>query len=115
MSIYVLELEHGCYFVGCGDADKALEEHREGVEPWTTIHRPVRVATATVTPATVTPVTPVTPMTVTPAAVDAVVREWMRRVGMDRVRGGSWCGVRLTDAERCAIRQGGERQWCVVG
>jgi hypothetical protein len=99
MPIYVLELEHSAYYVGWAtDVEKAVDEHREGVEPWTSIHRPIRVAAVLERSA---------------SEVDTVVCEWMRRVGMERVRGGSWSGVRLTDEERRAIRLGGER-WCVV-
>jgi hypothetical protein len=90
-SIFLLELEHGKFYVGASsDPVKTLEECREGLGPvWTRIHRPLRLQE-------VIRMAPV-------SDVDQHVRRWMLQYGVENVRGGSWSEVRLTDKERQAL------------
>lgn len=99
-TVYFMALEHGTYYVGVSsDPEKELEAHREGLGPvWTQIHRPIRIVEVV--------------EDVPASEVDDMVRMFMRKHGMDRVRGGSWEGVILTDAERQAIQ--GTARRCVV-
>lgn len=86
--VYILQLEHGKYFVGGSkDPVKAMEEHREGLGGlWTQVHKPVRIIEQH-------------PFQ-TEADVDNYTKLTMRKYGMENVRGGSWSDVRLTDASR---------------
>jgi predicted GIY-YIG superfamily endonuclease len=106
-SFFVMELEHGKYFVGASqDPVKTLEEHREGLTriTWTQIHRPIRL------------------LSIVPVAVkeqlDDYVCQWMREEGMENVRGGSWSDVRLRDKDRRDIggraEAGKRKAGCVV-
>jgi len=100
-TVYLMALEHGAYYVGVSsDPEKELEAHREGLGPvWTQIHRPVRIVDVV--------------EHVPASEVNEVVRNFMGVYGMDRVRGGSWEGVHLSDADRQVIRQTSARR-CVV-
>lgn len=90
-SIYVLQLEHGKYYVGESiDPVKALEEHREGLGPnWTQIHKPIRIAQ-------------ITPFKQS-EEVDFYTKMAMRTYGVENVRGGSWDAVRLSDSDRHSL------------
>lgn len=90
-SIYILELEHGKYYVGESlDPIKAFEEHREGLGPvWTQIHKPIRIQQIMHFKQL--------------DELDFYIKLTMRTHGVENVRGGSWSGVRLTDADRHAL------------
>ena len=86
--IFLVELEHNKYYVGCGShPEKSFEEIREGLGPaWTQIHRPIRILQA---------------IEFAPRKeLDTYVRKWMLEYGVENVRGGSWEHVRLTDGDR---------------
>lgn len=87
-SIYILQLEHGKYYVGeSKDPVKAMEEHREGLGPfWTRIHKPVRIEA-------------VIPFKSTDE-VDLYTKTAMRKYGIENVRGGSFQDARLKDTDR---------------
>ena len=87
-SIYILQLEHGKYYVGeSKDPVKAIEEHREGLGPfWTRIHKPVRIEE-------------VFPFK-SANEVDLYTKTTMRKYGIENVRGGSFQDARLKDADR---------------
>ncbi len=107
-SFFLMELEHGKYFVGASkDPLKTLEEHREGMAgmAWTQIHRPVRLRE----------VVAVSRL----SELDDYVRRCMIQWGVEHVRGGSWSDVRLRDKDRRAIADVGEvvekrKKGCVV-
>jgi len=90
-SIYIVQLEHGKYYVGeSADPTKALEELREGLGPqWTQIHKPLRIIKTT-------PFKQVDEL-------DFYVKLAMRDFGIEHVRGGSWLATRLTDSDRHAL------------
>ena len=90
-SIYILQLEHGKYYVGESiDPYKAVEEHREGLGPvWTKIHKPIRI------------------QKIIPFKqydeLDFYVKLAMRDYGVENVRGGSWEAMRLSDSDRHSL------------
>ena len=90
-TIFILQLEHGKYYVGeSKDPIKALEEHREGLGPfWTRIHRPIRINQTI------------------PFKQSEELHKYtklaMRKYGLENVRGGIWEAIRLTDSERHAL------------
>jgi len=90
-SIYVLQLEHGKYYVGESiDPIKAMEEHREGLGPaWTQIHKPIRMLEMMHFKQF--------------DEVDFYTKLHMRTYGIDNVRGGSWSGMRMSDSDRHAL------------
>lgn len=90
-SIYVLQLEHGKFYVGESVyPEKALEEHREGLGPqWTQIHKPIRIHQ-------------IIPFKQS-EEVDFYTKLTMKTHGVENVRGGSWNAVRLTDSDRHAL------------
>ena len=87
-AIYILQLEHGKYYVGeSKDPVKAMEEHREGLGPfWTRIHKPVRMEA----------VFPFKPK----EELDLYTKTTMRKYGIENVRGGSFQDARLKDIDR---------------
>lgn len=91
VSIFLLELEHGKFYVGASsDPVKALEECREGLygswSQWTQIHRPLRLREVI--------------RLARAEELDTYVRKWMLEYGVENVRGGSWCSPRLLDKDR---------------
>jgi hypothetical protein len=90
-SIYILQLEHGKYYVGESiDPVKALEEHREGLGPtWTQIHKPLRIHR-------------IIPFK-QHDELDFHTKLVMREYGVEHVRGGSWDAMRLNDSDRHAL------------
>lgn len=86
--VYILQLEHGKFFVGgAKDPVKAMEEHREGLGGvWTQVHKPIRMLEQH-------------PFQ-SEADIDLHTKTTMRKYGIENVRGGSWSNPRLTDAVR---------------
>lgn len=81
-NIYVLQLEHGCYYVGKSlDIDTRVQQHLDGSgSAWTKKHRPVTQQSPLVE----------TRMGVSPFEEDKVVKEYMAKFGIDKVRGGTY-------------------------
>lgn len=81
--IYVLELDHGKFFVGrAEDPAQAFKEHQRGVrEHWTQTYRPVRI---------------VEELDIDAYGEDATVLRYMNERGIENVRGGSYSSVELT-------------------
>lgn len=103
VSFFLLELEHGKYYAGASsDPVKTLEECREGFGlQWTQIHRPVRLLEIV--------------RLARAEELDAYVRKWMLKYGVENVRGGSWSAARLSDKDRQVLSQELPRQGgCVV-
>eukprot|EP00505_MAST-04D_sp_SCG-Rhode-Island_P004326 Stramenopile-MAST_4_protein_4326 len=97
--IYVLECQHGCYYVGkTSDPDKRFEEHKLGQgSEWTKLHPPIQYATA---PRLIT--NPEDPG----LEEDMETEKWMKRKRVDFVRGGSYSNVKLeTEQEKMLKRK----------
>jgi len=101
ISLYLVQLEHGKYYVGeSKDPVKSLEELREGLGPfWTQIHKPLRLIE----------VIGFQPE----GSVDAYTKRMMRTYGLENVRGGRWSEARLADTDRHALHEDLEHG-CVV-
>ena len=92
ISIYILRLEHGKFYVGAStDAVKASQEHVEGLGPfWTQIHRPLQLLDVA--------------KGKKQEELDQYVKMTMRKHGIENVRGGSWEQARLSGADRHSLR-----------
>jgi predicted GIY-YIG superfamily endonuclease len=86
--IYVVQLEHGKYYVSASDdPEKELEELREGLGIfWTQIHKPVRIVERSRFKRI--------------DELDRYTKLAMRKYGLEHVRGGSWESARLSDRDR---------------
>ena len=94
--IYVLELRDGCRYVGKSDnVARRIREHREGIGSgceWTKLHPPVEEVDM-----------------ITDRGGDASASEraetlrQMNEHGIDKVRGGPWCAVYLTEEHKREI------------
>ncbi len=89
--IYVLQLSHGCYYVGrTADVDQRYAQHLGGQGPkWTQLHPPLRLVEVC--------------EVVTQFDEDNKVKELMLRHGVDKVRGGSYAAVDLSDNRLAAL------------
>ena len=90
--IYVLELESGKYYIGeTTNLDVRMESHFSGEgSVWTGLHKPVRLV-ETIKNDT---------------HENKVTLEYMKKYGVDNVRGGSYCNIDLSDQQRESIRNG---------
>lgn len=86
-SIYILQLEHGCFYIGKSDnVSKRYQEHVNGKgSAWTRLHKPISLE-----------------RTVNHASAfdeDKITKEYMAKYGIDKVRGGSYVQIELTRAQ----------------
>ena len=81
--IYVLQLQHGCFYVGkSANPYKRLSQHKIGQgSAWTRIHKPVRIIKKIKMTSTL--------------QEDQITEEWMKEKGIDKVRGGMYCQIDL--------------------
>jgi predicted GIY-YIG superfamily endonuclease len=84
-SIYILQLENQCYYVGRSDnVDQRIQQHFDGQgSAWTKLHKPVRVENI-----------------ISNSDVfdeDKYVKKYMQEHGIDKVRGGSYSQTDLDD------------------
>jgi hypothetical protein len=102
VSIFVLQLEHGKYYVGSStDPVKCMEEHKEGLGPrWTQIHKPVSMKQ-------------IIPFK-QPEEVDFYTKITMRTYGVEHVRGGSWEALYLADSDRHALHNDNSSGCCIA-
>jgi predicted GIY-YIG superfamily endonuclease len=79
--VYVLELEHGCYYVGITfNFNHRMSQHFGGYgSKWTTLHKPVRLEEVI--------------LCGTKEIENATTLKYMKRHGADKVRGGNWCSM----------------------
>jgi predicted GIY-YIG superfamily endonuclease len=91
--VYVLRLKDGMYYVGTtNDVERRYRQHCEGAgSAWTKLHPPVVLFCQE--------------RAVSPFHEDGKVKELMAEHGIDRVRGGSYCQVRLPDEKRAALEE----------
>lgn len=91
--MYVLGLQHGCFYVGTTDDPKRRHgEHMRGVgSSWTKMHAPLKNKPFVLLRRSVG----------TPGLdEDRETKEWMFKYGIEHVRGGSFVGKRLTKDQR---------------
>lgn len=92
--LYVLDLAHGCLYVGVTTCPaRRLRQHREGGADgaaWTRLHPPLPGRDFRV----------LRPVEGSPGLdEDKETKEWMRRYGIDKVRGGAYAAPTLTAAQ----------------
>jgi predicted GIY-YIG superfamily endonuclease len=97
MFLYTLRCRGGNWYVGTtSNPDQRLAQHLGGVgSAWTKAHPPTHGAFASVKP--------VAPGTAAGLQEDMAVKELMRRHGVDKVRGGSYCQLVLPAAQRSTL------------
>ena len=92
-TLYVLQLEDGKYYVGkTNDVQKRFEQHKTGKgSEWTKEYSPIKIIETR----------PIT------SAYDEtnVTKDYMKRYGIDNVRGGAYCKVDLSEEEENSIRR----------
>jgi predicted GIY-YIG superfamily endonuclease len=90
-NIYVLCLQGGNYYIGKSDNVMArYEQHVKGYgSAWTKKHKPLWLEK--------------TYENVSPFQEDSITKEYMSKHGIDKVRGGSYCEIELSDFQRGAL------------
>ena len=90
-NIYVLRLEGGRYYVGKSeDVMARYSQHlKGGGSAWTRKHKPVALEK--------------TIKNVSPFQEDSITKEYMSKYGIDKVRGGSYVEVELSDFHKDAL------------
>lgn len=93
MSIYVLKLQHGKYYIGkSADSVKRYQKHITGAgSSWTRLHNPVSLIE--------------TRPERSPLDEDTVTKEYMFKYGIDNVRGGSYVTIELSAAQHRLIQK----------
>lgn len=91
-TLYILQLEHGKYYVGkTDDVDARYSQHqRGGGSEWTRLHKPVKLLEQR-------------PVTSSHDETN-VTKDLMKKYGLDNVRGGAYCQVDLPDYVEDAIQ-----------
>jgi cellular nucleic acid-binding protein len=91
-NVYVLRLEGGMYYVGKSDnVHKRYQEHLNGNgSAWTKKYRPVCLEK--------------TIENVSPFEEDKTTKEYMSKYGIDKVRGGSYATIDLSEEQEDALR-----------
>jgi predicted GIY-YIG superfamily endonuclease len=96
VSIYILLLEGGKYYVGkTEDVLKRYQQHLDGEgSAWTKKYPPVKLV-----------------KTVEGSAFDEdkITKEYMAKYGIENVRGGSYCQIQLSDAHMATLKM---EIWC---
>ena len=85
--LYVLELEHGKYYVGTtNNLQRRFQEHVDGVgSVWTRKYAPLAIERSVIVDGVL--------------HEDRVTKELMLKYGIDNVRGGSYCRIDLDDGQ----------------
>jgi hypothetical protein len=86
-TIYILQLEHDKYYVGIAkNSEKRILQHFEyNGSAWTKLHKPVRILNQFVGDE---------------FDEEKYTLQAMDKYGVDNVRGGSYCQVKLTDYDK---------------
>jgi len=91
-TLYILQLEDNKWYIGkTADVTKRLDQHKRGVgSAWTTEYTPIRIAE--------------TRKITTPFDETNVTKEYMKKYGIDNVRGGAYASLDLPDEQVALIR-----------
>ena len=91
-NVYVLRLQGGCYYVGkSDDVMKRYEQHLNGSgSAWTRKHAPISLEKVI--------------ENVSPFEEDKITKEYMSKYGIDKVRGGSYVEVELSEFHTDALK-----------
>jgi hypothetical protein len=87
MSIYILKLSGGKYYIGKStNVNKRYEQHLAGKVSWTAKYKPESIVSIIENPS--------------PFDEDKITKEYMNMHGIDNVRGGSYSLVNLSDSQK---------------
>ena len=91
MNIYVLELEHGKYYVGkTKNLDSRIRQHFNGNGSWwTKYNKPIKVIK--------------TYTNTEKFDEEKITYQYMDLYGIDNVRGGSFCNIKLTNDQKSVL------------
>jgi predicted GIY-YIG superfamily endonuclease len=91
--VYVLKLEQGKYYIGkSSDPGRRIEEHSNSSgSDWTKIYKPIEIIDLR--------------QTLSPFEEDRLTIEYMAQYGIDNVRGGTFCKLKLEDEVRYVLTQ----------
>jgi len=94
--VYVLELEDGCFYVGITfNFNHRMSQHFGGYgSKWTTLHKPIRLER--------------TILFGTKEIENMTTLEMMRIHGVEKVRGGNWCGMGTPKVKFSNVVDGGD-------
>jgi predicted GIY-YIG superfamily endonuclease len=92
VTVYILECEGGHFYVGkTWDVAKRTKQHFEGYgAEWTKFHKPIKVLQVI--------------ENCMEEDEDKFTKVMMKKYGIDKVRGGTYCQVRLPDATKAFLR-----------
>lgn len=92
-SIYVLQLANGKYYIGkTADVIQRFTQHASGTgAAWTTMHRPLRLVETR-------------PLT-SPHDENNTTKDYMKKYGIQNVRGGSYAQITLPDEVRSVLER----------
>lgn len=92
-SLYVLQLANGKYYVGkTADVIKRFDQHKSGSgSAWTKVHAPIRLVETR----------PVT----SPHDENNVTKDYMKKYGINNVRGGSYAQLAIPDDARGVLER----------
>ena len=91
-TIYILQLQHGKYYVGkTDDIQKRFEQHLNGKgSAWTKEHSPIKI---------------VETRQITSSYDETnITKDYMKKYGIENVRGGAYCAVDMTEEQETSIR-----------
>lgn len=82
--LYVLELQHGCWYVGMSrNVDRRFKAHQKGKTMWTKEHPPIKIHEVRETG--------LNSDSEAAKLEDELTLEYARKYGVDQVRGGGYC------------------------
>ena len=87
-SLYILKLENGNYYVGKStNVSHRYRQHRDGIgSAWTSKHRPVKIVEVR--------------KLKDEYDENNTTKDYMKRYGIDKVRGGAYCQLQLSDVTK---------------
>jgi predicted GIY-YIG superfamily endonuclease len=92
-NIYILKLKDHCWYIGKSlSVEKRVQQHMNGgASVWTKAHAPISLQD--------------TFYNVSPFDEDKYTKEYMAKYGIDKVRGGSYVMMKLTDSQKTLLKR----------